>query len=347
MKKVMIFIASLIIFTGCTKNTKQSLKKTDSDVKTLIFSVNAVPGDAHHDAMLKFKEVVESESNGRIFIKTYDSGVLFKQDQELMALRDNLADLTYLSAPWLTDLSPWISMLSSGYIWKDYDDMNYILNGDIGHEIFEKIVKEQGIRPLSAYYIGTRQINLCEDKPIRTPKDLSGIKLRMPSSEAWIILGEAMGANPVPIAFSDLYTALQMHIVDGQENPLPTDKYAKFYEVTKSISLTNHLVDTTWPCINEAVWQNLTDEEKNILMDGIKAGKEICDKKNLEEEKEILDFFRQKGLKIYDDVDLDSFRVQVLTAYLTDKNMTSSWDLNLFSRIQETLEAIHESDNIK
>ncbi|MBQ8679307.1 MAG: sialic acid TRAP transporter substrate-binding protein SiaP [Treponema sp.] len=302
----------------------------------LIYSVNAVPGDAHYDAMMKFKEVVEAESKGNITVETYHSGSLFKQDQEVAAVKSGKADIVYLSASWLTDGSPWIGMFTAGYVFKSYDDMTKILNGEIGKEVFSRVVNEQGIRPLASYYLGTRQVNLREDKAVRTPEDLKGVNLRMPNSEAWVTLGKAMGANPTPLAFSELYMALQTGTVDGQENPLPTDRSAKFYEVTKSISLTNHLVDSVWPCINEAKWQSLSDHQKAVIMKGIEEGRKVCDQKNLSTEAEIIDFFKAQGLKVYE-ADTKAFADSVLPAYLNNKNITGKWDMDLYNKVQAAL----------
>ena len=116
-----------------------------------------------------------------------------------------------------------------------------------------------------------RQISLSTDKHIKTPADLAGINLRMPNSDAWVFLGTAMGVNPTPIGFNDLYLALQTGTVEGQDNPLPTVKSAKFYEVQKSISLTNHLVDSVWPTINMNTWNKLTDTQKAWVLEAVEA----------------------------------------------------------------------------
>lgn len=332
MKKLLAASMCALLSMGLLLSCNEKAEKKVN----LIYSVNAVPGDAHYDAMMKFKEVVEAESKGNITVETYHSGSLFKQDQEVAAVKSGKADIVYLSASWLTDGSPWIGMFTAGYVFKSYDDMTKILNGEIGKEVFGRVVKEQGIRPLASYYLGTRQVNLREDKPVRTPADLKGVNLRMPNSEAWVTLGKAMGANPTPLAFSELYMALQTGTVDGQENPLPTDRSAKFYEVTKSISLTNHLVDSVWPCINEAKWQSLSDNQKAIIMKGIEAGRQTCDEKNLKTEAEIIDFFKGQGLKVYE-ADTKSFAESVLPAYLNNKNITGKWDMDLYNKVQAAL----------
>ncbi|OJV66612.1 MAG: C4-dicarboxylate ABC transporter substrate-binding protein [Clostridiales bacterium 38-18] len=301
---------------------------------TLVFSVNAVPGDAHYEAMMKFKEVAEAKSNGSITVDTFHSGSLFKQDQELAAVKSGQADIVYMSASWLAEGSPWISMFSAGYMFKSYEHMTAVLNGEVGQEVFDRVVSEQGIRPLKAFYLGTRQINLVKDKEIKVPADLNGVNLRMPNSDAWLFLGKALGANPTPIAFSELYMALQTGTVDGQDNPLPTVQSAKFYEVTKSISITNHLVDSVWPTINEAKWQSLSDNQKSIVLEAMEEARALCDELNLSREAELIEFFKGEGLSVYY-ADIDAFSEEVLGKYLDDKDLTANWDMELFDKVQE------------
>ena len=299
----------------------------------LVYTMTAVPTDAHAGAMKVFKETVERVSGGNIKVKTYDSASLFKQEQEVSAVRSGQADITATAAPWLTDGSPWISMFTAGYIFKSYDHMTKVLNGPIGKAMFERVAKEQGIRPLGAQYLGTRQLNMVKDVWIKTPEDLKGVKLRMPNSDSWIFLGKALGANPTPISFSELYMALQTKTIDGQDNPLPTDKNAKFYEVTKSITLTNHFVDSVWPAINEARWQSLSDQQKGWVMEGVQAGIKYCDETNLKAEAELVDCFKKAGLKVYN-ADIDAFSKHVLQLYL-DSAYAKKWDMGVYKQIQD------------
>ena len=300
----------------------------------LVYSMTAVPTDAHAGAMMVFKETVERVSGGAIKVLTYDSGSLFKQEQMLAAVKSGQADLVGdIGAAWLTDASPWISMFGAGYMFQSYEHMTKVLNGPIGQQVFERVAKEQGIRPLGAQYLGTRQINLVEDKPVRTPADLRGVNLRMPNSEAWIFLGKAMGANPTAISFSELYMALQTKTVDGQDNPLPTNRNAKFYEVTKSVSITNHVVDSVWPIINEGRWQSLSAQQKDWVMQGIRAGIKHCDETNLKAETELIQFFKDQGQKIYE-AHIPVFADHVLNLYVRS-DFAKTWDLDLFKRVQD------------
>jgi TRAP-type C4-dicarboxylate transport system substrate-binding protein len=174
---------------------------------------------------------------------------------------------------------------------------------------------------------------MVNDVEIKTPENLKGVKLRMPNSEAWIFLGKALGANPTPISFGELYMALQTKTVDGQDNPLPTTKNAKLYEVTKSITISNHLVDSVWPTINEKKWQSLTSEQQGWVMEGIKAGTKYCDETNLKAESELVEFFKGAGLKVYY-ADIDAFRNHVLPLYLAS-DFAKSWNMDTFKKIQE------------
>jgi len=328
MKKVIItlLMAALVL--------PMAFAQASTEVKPveLVYTMTAVPTDAHAGAMRVFKETVEKVSGGQIKVLTYDSASLFKQEQEVSAVKSGQADMTATAASWLTDGSPWVSMFTAGYIFKSYDHMTSVLNGPIGAEVFDRIAKEQGIRPLGAQYLGTRQLNLVEDREIKTPADLKGVNLRMPNSDSWIFLGKALGANPTPISFSELYMALQTKTVDGQDNPLPSTKNAKFYEVTKSITITNHLVDSVWPAINEAKWQSLTAQQKAWVMEGVKAGIEYCDTTNLKAEAELVDYFKSAGMKIYY-ADLDAFSEHVLAQYLASP-YAKSWDKAMFEKVQ-------------
>lgn len=331
MKKTIAVMAGLLfvfmVFAGGAKDS-ESKKFT-----TIIFSTNSTPGDAHDEAAVEFKKVLETISNGKMKVEYYNQGTLFKQDAEVAAVKSGDADIVYLSASWLSENSPWVSMFSAGYVFSSYEQMTKVLNGEIGKKAFKRIKDEQGVLPLAAYYLGTRQINLISDKKIKTPIDLKGVNLRMPGSESWIKLGKAMGANPTPLAFSELYLALQSKTIDGQENPLPTVITAKFYEVTKSISITNHLVDSVWPTINSQKWESLTEQEKQWVLEAVEAGKKVCDEQNLKKEAEAIAFLQAEGLKVYY-ADLDSFQKTVLNAYLSDVKFTKEWDKELLREIQ-------------
>ncbi len=303
---------------------------------TLSFSSQSVPNDAHTKAMYKFKEEVEKLSGGEIKVDVYDSGQLFTQDGEQAAIMRGTVDMVYTSAPWIAEQVPYISMLGGVYTFAGYDHMNKVMTGDIGKKMFEDVTAKIGIRPLSVFYLGTRQLLLRDiGKEVRSPEDMKGVKLRVPSSPTWIALGKALGGNPTPMSFSEVYLALKTGVADGQDNPMPTDKNAKFYEVSKYLTLTNHVVDTVWPTINEAKWQSLTAQQKEWVLAALAKAKELCDSTNIAAEAELVDFFKANGIVVIEDPDIDAFMSYAKKSYKNDsKDISKDWDWKLYEQIQ-------------
>ena len=298
----------------------------------LVVTLTAVSTDTHAKAMLEFEKYVEEASGGNIDVEVYTDAVLFTQEEEVVAVAGNDAQMSLVSASWLTTGSPWVGMFAAGYTFKSYDHMTAVLNGEIGRAAFARIGEEQGVLPLGAWYLGSRQISLSEDRPIRTPEDLNGVNLRMPNSDAWLELGRALGANPTPISFSELYLALQTGVVEGQDNPLPTVESAKFYEVQSSITITNHLVDSVWPAINLDFWNSLTEAQQRVILEGVEVGRRYCDETNLAREAELVEFFKSQGLRVYE-ADLDAFAQHVTDYYLASPT-SADWDLDLLEQIR-------------
>lgn len=306
-----------------------------ADVK-LTWSSISVPGDAHTEAMKVFKEEVEYLSAGHITVDLYVAGQIYTQEAELAACREGTLDMSYYSDAWLAEFVPYLSMFSAVYTFSGYNHMTKVLNGEIGKKIFEEVAQKTGVRPLSAFYLGTRQLNLVEKVgPVRTPEEMKGVKLRTPASPTWIALGKALGGSPTPMSFGEVYTGLLTGAIEGQDNPLPTDKNAKFYEVTKYIVLTNHVVNSVWPTINEKKWQSLSEIDQLVIRKAIEKARKFCDETNLKAEAELLDFFRGQGLIIIEDPDKEAFAAYAKNSYATEsKDISKNWDMVLYEEIQ-------------
>src|SRR4249919_2701033 len=179
---------------------------------------------------------------------------LFKQGTELVALqRDNL-DLCNLAPADISKQIPAWSLMTSAYLFRDADHMKKTFKSDVGRE-FIKMAKDQlGIQIITPVYFGSRNVNLKPDRLIKTPADMAGIKLRMPPGEYWQFLGESIGANPTPVAYAEVYTALQSGAIDGQDNPLVASKLMKFYEVTTQFVMTGHVIGYDVMAITSKIW---------------------------------------------------------------------------------------------
>ncbi|HEX9766777.1 MAG TPA: sialic acid TRAP transporter substrate-binding protein SiaP, partial [Nitriliruptorales bacterium] len=292
---------------------------------TLRFSCSCVPEDHHTKAIYKFEEEVEASTNGAIQVEVFDSGSLFDQTAEQTALLRGDLEMAYASSQWVSERVPAASIVGVPYMITDLDHLYAVMDGEVGTAIFDAAIEQAGIRPLTSLYLGTRHLNLRDiGRQVMVPADLEGVKLRVPDSESWIKMGTALGANPTPVAFGELYLALETGTVDGQDNPLPTTQNAKFYEVTSQISLTGHLVNDVWPTINEEVWQGLSAEHQQAIADAWQVARDFGTEIATTAEAELVTFFEAEGLEVYEP-DRDAFRQHVLDQYLADETLTSQW----------------------
>ena len=259
------------------------------------------------------------------------NAALFKQGTELEAISRGNLDMSIASAQELAEFFPEFSIFSAGYLHKDAAHQKRVFESDL-FQPFKKMVEDKlGVKLLTVMYLGRRQLNLRTDKKINTPEDLAGIKLRMPGSDAWMFLGRALGANPTPMAFTEVYTGLQTGAIDGQDNPLPTDRDAKFYEVTKQIVLTSHLVDLNYLTVSKKVFDKLSPANQAKLQKAADDAAESGRQKQLKLEDELVQFFKDKGLQVYTP-NVDAFRARVQKAYL-ESDLSKSWPKGLVEKI--------------
>jgi len=259
------------------------------------------------------------------------NATLFKQGTELEAIARGNLEMSITSPQELATLIPSWSIFTAGYLLRDAEHQKKVFAADFMEPMKKEVEETLGVKLLAVMYLGRRQLNLRGDKEIKTPADLAGVKLRMPGTDAWQFLGSALGANPVPMAFTEVYTALQTGAIDGQDNPLPTDRDSKFYEVTQQIVLTSHLVDQNYIAFSKKVWDGLTAEQQATVQKAAEDAAETGRQRQLALEAELEQFFKDKGLKVYTP-DVEAFRAQVQKAYL-ESEFAKDWPEGLLDQI--------------
>ena len=301
----------------------------------LVWTSVSVPDDAHTKAMYKFKFELERITDGQIEVELYHSGQLFNQEAAQAAVKRGTADMVYGGPNWFAPHDPKWSMFAMPYVFTNYEHMTKFFNGDVAKPLYDDFAKKTNQRPLGAFYLGTRQLNLRDiGRVVQTPADMKGVKLRMPGTATWQYMGSCLGASPTPLSFTEVYMGLKTGTIDGQDNPLPTDKNAKFYEVTKYIILTNHFVNPVMPCINEQKWQSLGPELQDKVMQALEVARQTCDELNLQQEAELVAYFEEQGMTIIEP-DLEPWVEFAQNKYLNDAEVTKAWDMDLFKTIQE------------
>ena len=259
------------------------------------------------------------------------NATLFKQGTELEAIARGNLEMSITSPQELATLIPSWSIFTAGYLLRDAEHQKKVFAADFMEPMKKEVEDTLAVKLLAVMYLGRRQLNLKGDREIRTPADLSGLKLRMPGTDAWQFLGSALGANPVPVAFTEVYTALQTGAIDGQDNPLPTDKDSKFYEVTNQIVLTSHLVDQNYLAFSKKVWDGLSAEQQTVVQKAADDAAELGRQRQLALETELEQFFKDQGLKVYTP-DIEAFRAQVQKAYL-ESEFAKDWPAGLIDQI--------------
>ncbi len=259
---------------------------------------------------------------------------LIAQGSELEAIASGDLEMSITSAQELATFFPEFSIFATGYVHQDAAHQVAVFNDPLMDPFKQKVEEELGVKLLAVMYFGRRHVNLRfprSERDVQTPEDLAGVNLRMPGTDAWQFLGSALGANPTPMSFTEVYTALQTGSVDGQDNPLPTVVDSKFYEVTKQIVLTSHLVDLNYIAISKAVWDDMTPEQQTKVQEAADAAAASGRQGQLKKEAELVAFLEEQGLSIYEP-DLAAFRDQVQSMYL-ESEFAESWPEGVLEKI--------------
>jgi tripartite ATP-independent transporter DctP family solute receptor len=300
----------------------------------LRISTPAVPDDWHGKMWTVFKESLDKSAPGEFDVQINLNATLFKQGTEPAAMARGNLELSSISAFDIAKLVPEFSIFTAGYVIRDPQHQQHVFNGPIGQELFKLATDKMDVTLLTPIYLGTRQLNLREVRNVKTPADLKGVKLRMPGSKEWLFLGEALGATATPLAFGEVYLGLKTGTIDGQDNPLPTVRAAKFYEVTKQLVLTSHLVDGIFIAISDKAWKAMTPAQRQKVQAAADAAAAYNNENRLKEEAQIVDFFKQQGMTVTTP-DVDAFRKAVQAAYAAS-DIAKTWPPGLLDRINAT-----------
>ncbi|MAS03422.1 MAG: C4-dicarboxylate ABC transporter [Ahrensia sp.] len=293
----------------------------------LNFSAVFSPQDIRAEMMKKFSDAIGDD----FAFNGYYGGTLFKQGTELVALQRGNLEMGNIAPQDIANQVPAFSVVTSAYLFRDAAHLRAFFASDVGKEMTQMVEDQLSVKILGPTFFGTRQVGLNLDKEIKTPEDMSGIKLRMPGGEAWQFLGSALGANPVPVAYAEVYTALQTGAIDGQDNPLPNVQNMKFYEVMKQIVLTSHLIGFDLLTISLDTWNKLSPEQQDTVQKAADDAIAWSTEQHLNREAELAAFFESEGLKLYKP-DVDAFRAFAQDKYLKS-DLAKDWPEGIVDRI--------------
>jgi len=284
------------------------------------------------DAFRMIKQRMEAKFPGAVKVTVHTASALFRQGTELPAMqRGNLE----MASPVTFEIEaqlPEYGAFSAAYLFRDAAHLIKTFRSDIGREYITDVAAKMGLVILDTAYLGTRTVNLSNDKKIEKPSDLAGTKMRMPPGATFQVLAKALGATPVSMPITEVYLALKTGQIDAQDNPTNMTRDWKFHEVTKQVVLTRHLVQPVFIAMAKPAFDKLTPAQQTELRAVAREAADMQIAKTLADEKSALDTFRAANIRI-SEPDVSVFQAAVFKEYEA-AGMTAKWKPGLLARIQ-------------
>ena len=236
-----------------------------AQTKTIKFANQNAKGHPIVMGMEKFAELVEAKSGGKLKVSVFPGGALGSDQANVSALQGGTLEMASMNSGIFASLVKDFAIYDFPFLFANPKEADAVVDGPFGRMLHAKL-EEKGLVGLAYYELGFRNITNSK-RPITKVDDLAGLKLRVipnPINVDWV---SALGANPTPLPFPELYAALEQKAVDGQENPVATINGAKFYEVQKHLALTNHQYNPQSVVISKKFWDSLSADEKKIVQD--------------------------------------------------------------------------------
>lgn len=311
-----LFVAGSMLLSGCSSSTNSdpnAAQQGAADKKMIIkFGHGAAEKNARHQAALKFKELVETKSNGQMEVQVFHSEQLGSESAMLQSVQANTLQITAGATGIYARNHEPIGVVELPYVFDSLEQAWKVLDGPLGKELAEPLIAKD-IRILAYWENGFRHVTNSV-KPIEKPLDLKGIKIRTPEIPVSLSLFKTLGANPTPMAFGELFTALEQHVVDGQENPLTNIYNSKLYEVQKYVSLTGHQYMPLPLSISDKFWKTLTPEQQQIIEESAKEAGQYHRNLVKEDDQKLQAELEKNGMKV-NEVDKQLFKDAVQPVY--------------------------------
>ena len=266
------------------------------------------PGSAQNIVAEKFKQLIEKRSNGKIKVHIYHSASLGNETEILQQVQMNTVQMAIITGGPFDTFDPMVRVINYPFLFKDNAQADKILDGPLGAEIL-KSLESSGFKGLCYSENGFR--NLTNNKrPVRTPEDVKGLKIRVMASAIHKAIWQALGANPTPMPWP-IYTELEQGVIDGQENPLWVMEVYKFYEIQKYMTLTRHVYSFHIDVASLKWWKTLDADTRNMIKKAIYEAAVYQRHENRSKNAERLAFLKAKGMQVVEHPDVAAFRAKV------------------------------------
>jgi len=313
MKKVLACLFSavlMVVATACFTLKEPARAQASTEIR-LAHVVNEE--DSFHIAAMKFKEIVEERTDGEISISIYPNAQLGDERNLLEGMRMGTVDMGVITNGPVANFVEEIAVLELPFLFPSREDAYDILDGPIGSELLDNL-KRVNLKGLAYAERGFR--NLTNSKrPVHTPEDVSGLKIRVMENPVYIDTFRALGANAVPMAWTEALTAMRQGTIDGQENPVNVIHAFKLDEQQDYLSMTRHTYAPAIFVMGQMNWQGLSPEQQEIFVEAAQEASEHARQVNFEMEEEQLQELQERGMQVIEEPDLEAFRSEVHSVY--------------------------------
>jgi C4-dicarboxylate-binding protein DctP len=268
-----------------------------------------VEEESIHVAVTVFKRFVEQRTGGQIQVEIYPANQLGKEREQFEGVQQGTIEMCMIAEGPIAGFFPEIMVLGIPYLYGNERVAHKSLDSDFGKALFEEMRKKTGVRTLGVGENGFRNFTN-RVRPVKSPEDMKGMKIRTMENPAHMAMVKALGATPTPIAWGEVYMALQQGVVDGQENPVSVIEIAKFYEVQKYLTLDGHVYSVLPIMINDKLYQSFSPEIRAVIRDGGELMATISRGQNIRHVMNGVKILQDKGMQIYTptDKELQLFR---------------------------------------
>ncbi|MCX7636013.1 MAG: TRAP transporter substrate-binding protein [Syntrophales bacterium] len=298
---VILMVAAALLLSASCGAPPDKAPKGEAKVPLKLASMTAA-SHTYNQGAARFAEIVKERTKGRIEITIYPEGQLGKGERELLeAVQQGTIDIYVGSTGPLSGFSPSMAILDIPFLFRDYAHVDKVLDGPLGQQLLDELEKA-GFKALAFWENGFR--NLTNSKrPVKTPADAKGLKIRTMENKIHIAAWKALGVNPVPMAWGEVYGALQQKAIDGQENPIAVIYSSKLNEVQKYLSLTQHVYSPALIIVSAKKWQTLAKEDQDILLKAARETAPFQRKLGRDNEEKQIGELAAKGMTVTREID--------------------------------------------
>ena len=287
-------------------------------------------GEPYHTQALWAADEIKKRTGGKVEIKVFPASQLGNENQINEGLCLGTVDIIYTGVAFAGSIHKPIAITNAPFILRDFEHWKLYRDSKLFRDIAKGYEDKTRHKVVTLTYYGQRHVTA--NKEIKKPEDMKGMKLRVPPAPLFLMFTKSVGANATPIAFAEVYLALQQGTVDGQENPLPTIMAKKFYEVQSHIMLTGHITESLLSIVGSHVWAKLSADEKKAFEEVLsQAAAKASDEIRASEQK-LADEFR-KLCKTVVEVDREAFRKAALPLH-TDASAGAGWSQAEYDGLQ-------------